>query len=636
MAAMFRLPSPWRLYFLLALTQVILAALIVYGYLLENRVHAVDLPFLSALRKTTLEAVATHLRIEDVLEDRQDRRHDQPLWDGLDQSVSDLRSLIHPPLIIGREVETELYPALHFQITALESQLSSWKVLFAGSMDRVATLTSLLQPKEFADVHSEFTRILFEIEDIIEEDAEKKQDRFRTVQASLAGLWLAFAICVAAGIRRYERQKAESFAMLERRNIELRNLIEERKNAERILTERENLLRTIYDSSPVSIIISRLTDAQVIDINQAFAALTGYARQALIGKKISEMPVWENPAIPDELLGRLVQAETTLNLQSQLRVSDGTQRVVLVSSTRLELNGEMHLLIAARDISELKAAEEALKSSHEKLEWRVRERTEQLTAVNERLKAEVQERALTERSLMQHQLQLRKLSSTLIQTEERERHRISTAIHDGIGQTLAAAKIKLGALRAILPSGVTAKQLDDVRDLISMAIEETRSLTFELSPPVLYEIGLLAALEWMAERFHRKFGLPITINGDGSEPQLNIPHRVFIFRAVRELCFNAVKHARASQVIVSIQEQGEFLSCDVTDDGAGFDTKQGRKANGEMSFGLFSLREQLRHYGGSLALESEPGSGTRVVLRLPLKPMVQSNGDMGHHTSDLN
>lgn len=264
-------------------------------------------------------------------------------------------------------------------------------------------------------------------------------------------------------------------------------------------------------------------------------------------------------------------------------------------------------------------AEEALKGSHDELEQRVQERTEQLRVANERLQAEVLERSLTERSLVKHQERLRQLSSVLLQTEQRERQRIAKAIHDGIGQTLAAAKIKLGTLRSGTLPGAWEVQLDDVRGLISLAIEETRSLTFELSPPVLYEIGLQSAVEWMADRYQRKFGLPIRVEGDGVDRQLSIPYRVFAFQSVNELCFNAVKHAKASRVAVAILNDGEFMRISVADDGVGFDARDAGRSKEGMGFGLFSIREQLRLYGGALTLDSRPGSGTTVTLRLPLK-----------------
>jgi signal transduction histidine kinase len=281
------------------------------------------------------------------------------------------------------------------------------------------------------------------------------------------------------------------------------------------------------------------------------------------------------------------------------------------------------------DNTERKQAEESLKTSHNTLEAWVDERTRQLQTSNQRLKTEVGERLKTEQSLIKHQHQLRKLSSALVQTEERERRRISTAIHDGIGQTLAATKIKLGAIRSSLPSSELIGQLDEARDLITSAIQETRTLTFELSLPVLYEIGLKPALDWMAEQFHRKYGLRVMIDGDGCDGNLDVPDRVFLFQAVRELCFNVVKHAQATRAGVSIHREGDagIIRCEVVDDGVGFEVKKDTQtANAEMGFGLFRIREQMRQCGGSLTLETNPGSGTRVVLRMPLNMLKTLQG----------
>lgn len=274
--------------------------------------------------------------------------------------------------------------------------------------------------------------------------------------------------------------------------------------------------------------------------------------------------------------------------------------------------------IYALDITSRKLTEETLKTARDSLETWVNERTLQLCESNLRLQQEVEERLRTERSLIKHQEQLRRLSSALVQTEERERRRIATAIHDGVGQTLAAAKIQLDAVRAAVFDPQTVKQLAPVRDLLSEAIRETRTLTFELSLPLLYEIGLKPALEWLAEQFQRKYGLAVAISGQDGDDGLEVPKRVFLFQAARELCFNVVKHARARQAWVSLarEEEGSGVRLEVRDDGTGFDPRK-RPLESEGGFGLFGIREQLRHYGGRLTLDTAPGAGTRIVIRIP-------------------
>jgi len=119
------------------------------------------------------------------------------------------------------------------------------------------------------------------------------------------------------------------------------------------------------------------------------------------------------------------------------------------------------------------------------------------------------------------------------------------------------------------------------------------------------------------------------IDGDGCNGYLDVPDRVFLFQTLRELCFNVVKHAHTHTVLVSIRREGDggVIRCEVADDGVGFDVTKAKKTEDtEMGFGLFRIREQMRQCGGSLTLETNPGSGTRVVLRLPLNVLKTLQG----------
>jgi signal transduction histidine kinase len=209
----------------------------------------------------------------------------------------------------------------------------------------------------------------------------------------------------------------------------------------------------------------------------------------------------------------------------------------------------------------------------------------------------------------------------LIQTQEQERRLIATEIHDRIGQALAVAKIKLGGLRAALGPGEASHGVEEIRDIVTQTIRDTRTLTFELSPPVLYELGLGPALEWLTEFIRQQSDLPVTIASDGSDEILNIQQRVLLFRAVRELLYNIVKHAAAQTAEIRIRNRPDGIRIEVSDDGAGFDVGAlGEKKNGpEAGFGLFSIREQIQYYGGRLDITSKPGEGTRVSISLPVE-----------------
>jgi PAS domain S-box-containing protein len=271
------------------------------------------------------------------------------------------------------------------------------------------------------------------------------------------------------------------------------------------------------------------------------------------------------------------------------------------------------------DITERKRVEEELQKARDELEIRVEQRTRDLARVNEELRKEINERKKAEEKLLIYQKQLRSLASELSLSEERLRRRIATNIHDHIGQNLAISKIKLESLAQSISSPELGKSLNDIVELIARIIESTRSLTFELSPPVLYELGFEAAMEWLVRQMREQHGLSTEFRGDGQTKPLEDNVRVLLFQAVRELLVNVAKHAQARNVTVSTQMAGDEIRVDVEDDGVGFDISQAGSHDYKTGgFGLFSIRERLGHIGGYLNVESKRGVGTRVTLMAPI------------------
>ena len=222
--------------------------------------------------------------------------------------------------------------------------------------------------------------------------------------------------------------------------------------------------------------------------------------------------------------------------------------------------------------------------------------------------------------LHEYERQLRTLASEISLAEERERRRIAAELHDRIGQSLALSRIKLGALREAVAAGGPVRDLDEVCGIVDRTIQDTRSLVCELSPPLLYELGLEAALEWLGERTSEQFGYTCEVQDDHRPKPLDDDVAVVLFQAVRELLFNAGKHARASRVQVTLSADGPTIKVEVEDDGIGFDASliKVHSSNG-IGFGLFSIRERLVHLGGRVAIWSAPGSGARITLHAPLR-----------------
>ncbi len=224
-----------------------------------------------------------------------------------------------------------------------------------------------------------------------------------------------------------------------------------------------------------------------------------------------------------------------------------------------------------------------------------------------------------EKNVRIYQTKLRSMASRLTLTEERERRRIAIELHDCIGQNLAISKIKLGALQNSIGSGNISRPLKEIRELVDQAISDTRFLTFDLSPPILYELGFEAALEWLSENISKQHDIPVKYVNDCDSHPVNEHTSVIIFQTVRELLLNVVKHAKTNSVCVSVMKNGRNVYITVKDDGKGFDISGVNPyKNTTGGFGLFSIRERLDYIGGELEVNTEPGHGTKVIIRVPL------------------
>lgn len=225
-----------------------------------------------------------------------------------------------------------------------------------------------------------------------------------------------------------------------------------------------------------------------------------------------------------------------------------------------------------------------------------------LVAVNELLERQVAERTAS----------LRRLAAEVTLAEERERRRLAEDLHDHLGQALALIKIRLLGLRGDAVFGGHGGALEELVALSDQAIRYTRGLTFELSPPILYELGLGPALEWLGEDTARRHGLRVKVR-DRARRALPDDLKVMLWKSARELLHNVVKHAGAHAVDISLEMRGEAVSLEIVDDGHGFDPAQARRDAGAR-FGLFSIEERLRQLGGDMELDAAPGRGTRVRL----------------------
>ncbi len=232
---------------------------------------------------------------------------------------------------------------------------------------------------------------------------------------------------------------------------------------------------------------------------------------------------------------------------------------------------------------------------------------------------DVTERKLAEAKLRSYREMLRNLATELSQVEERERRLISAGLHDGVIQTLAVSRMMLAEAREADSRESAGVALEKACDHIESAIQDIRGLAFDLSPAMLYELGLEAALERLVERHREGGGVHSRFRSDKRPKPLPVESNAILFHAVRELLLNVAKYAEANTVEVSVRLEGASVEVAVEDDGVGFDlSAAGSRAGKAGGFGLFSIKERLASIGGELRISTSPGRGTRATLAVPL------------------
>ena len=203
---------------------------------------------------------------------------------------------------------------------------------------------------------------------------------------------------------------------------------------------------------------------------------------------------------------------------------------------------------------------------------------------------------------------------------EAEHARIAHNLHDGAAQSLNVVRLKIAALANRAGAGTQAAPLGELKEIlqiIDQVNQDIRSLEFELSPPVLRQLGLVPALCWLGEEMQRSYVLDVSVSDDGEDKPLDQPNRAAIFRAVRELLINVAKHAKVKTAHVDAQRVERSVVVTVSDMGAGFDASDVNliEATG---LGLASVRERIEFCGGSVTVDSAPGAGTVSTLIMPL------------------
>jgi len=256
---------------------------------------------------------------------------------------------------------------------------------------------------------------------------------------------------------------------------------------------------------------------------------------------------------------------------------------------------------------------EELERSQERVAARNRELQANQRSLEQTLQRRLAEQLKAESRLLATRDQLSTMAAEMNQIDERARRHIARQLHDQVVQRLALGKIKLdlAVKRGQLPDSGGIRELAAI---LQDSMADLRDLSFDLSPPILYELGLNAAIGSLGARLAQEHDFRLAFPGEESEPALREDLKVALFQIARELLINTVKHARPRQVTVEIKQSEDQVRLRVTDDGIGFDARANRTG-----FGLASIRQRACFMGGGLTILSAADAGTQAEVTLPIK-----------------
>jgi PAS domain S-box-containing protein len=338
-------------------------------------------------------------------------------------------------------------------------------------------------------------------------------------------------------------------------------------------------------------------EGRIVEWNEGARRVIGYEEREVMGRHFRLFYTAEDrkSGLPEKEM-RVAKLRGRSEEEGWRVRKDGSRFWVneIVTPIRDETGRQIGYAKISRDLTERKEAEDAARLLNESLEARIRERTSGMRMYQERLRA-----------MTQHAQKVERL----------ERRRIADQLHDHLAQLLALCDMRLAAVTG---RHVHDPDLPDVRRYLDQAIQFTRSVMLNLSPPVLREKRMRPALDWIAREME-EHGLKVTIKELGTPRTLNEEIVAAMFQSVRETLFNVVKHARTRKALVVLSRGRDQVMVEVIDKGKGM-KRRPREAIGLRGFGLFSSRERMEAIGGSLDVESDPRRGTAVRLMAPIRP----------------
>ena len=418
-----------------------------------------------------------------------------------------------------------------------------------------------------------------------------------------------------------------------------------RRRAQARLQKREEEEQIIFDSVP-AMIWYKDKENHILRANKPAAESMGLQIEDIEGKSTHDLYPEEAMRYYQDDQKVIKTGQPKRGIIEPYRIPSGEKRWVRTDKIpyRDDSGNIIGVIVFSVDITERIRAEEILRRTHEDLELLVTERTQSLAQANEALRAQVQERLLAEKALTrayeeldwrvkertaelaqandglrQSREQFRALAGHHQFVREEERTRIAREIHDELGQSLTGLKMDLAWLIKRLPDTKDVAPLREkavtMAGAITHTIEQVREISADLRPGVLDQLGLVAAIEWQAQDFHKRSGIACRFLSPDKDLAVGQARSTALFRILQEALTNVARHADATQVAIQLEKRDGELRLDVTDNGRGI--SEGSQSN-PRAFGIMGMRERVLALGGALQVEGIAGKGTTVRARVPI------------------
>lgn len=355
--------------------------------------------------------------------------------------------------------------------------------------------------------------------------------------------------------------------------------ITEKERVERELKESEEKFSATFHSSMDAYAISRLKDGVLIDINEVFCKMFEEIRENIIGKTTLELSIYKNLEDRTKIFELLKKQDYINNLETEFLTKNNRSGWAQFSINKINLPTGVHLFMSIRDITEQKRVQKEIEENHKIL----KDLTFQLTLA-----------------------------------EEKERRRIAVNLHDHLGQSLAMSKIKLSEAKKENNLKKVIEKVDAAKKYLDDSITNSRIITYELSPPVLHELGFSAAIRWLFDQIQEEHGISTEVIDDSLSIVLKEDVRILLFRSAMEIVNNSVKHSSAKKITAEISNDDDYFYVSISDNGVGFDPVNAEnEATKKKSFGLFSIRERILFLDGEMQIKAQLGKGTSISLKIP-------------------